>query len=94
MTEKSARQALMILRWPKTDGRPVCPKCGHDKAYILKVRPRFHCKQCRADFSITSDTIFSHSKVSAKELILAACLFVGGAKGVSSLQLSRYLGRQ
>jgi transposase-like protein len=27
-------------------------------------------------------------------LLLAACIFVGGAKGVSSLQISRYLGRQ
>jgi transposase-like protein len=94
MTEGNARRILMTLRWPKTGGSPVCPKCGHDKVYILKVRPCFRCKRCRADFSITSGTIFSHSKVSAKELILAACLFIGGAKGVSSLQLSRYLGRQ
>jgi hypothetical protein len=32
--------------------------------------------------------------MSAKNLILAACIFVGGAKGISSLQLSRYLGCQ
>ncbi len=32
--------------------------------------------------------------MSARSLILAACIFVGGAKGVSSLQLSRYLGCQ
>ena len=93
MSEEEARTALMALRWPATDGRPVCPKCSHE-AYVLRSRPAFRCKQCRRDFSTTSGTIFANSKVPAKDLILAACIFVGGAKGISGLQLSRYLGRQ
>jgi len=94
MSEAEARTTLMALRWPASDGRPVYPKCGHEKAYTLKSRPVFRCKQCRSDFSITSGTIFADSKVSAKDLILAACIFVGGAKDVSGLRLSRYLGCQ
>lgn len=84
----------MALRWPSSNGHPTCPKCGHDEVYFRKSRRTFLCKQCRKDFSIISGTIFAFSKVSAKDLILAACIFVGGAKGVSGLQISRYMGRQ
>jgi transposase-like protein len=94
MCEDEARGLLMLLRWPTTSGRPTCPKCGHDGAYTLKSRPSFSCKRCRCTFSVTSGTMLAGSKMSMKDLILAACIFVGGAKGISSLQLSRYLGRQ
>ena len=93
MSEEEARKTLMLLRWPKTDGRPTCPKCRNAEVYPLRTRPVFRCK-CRHQFSITSGTIFAGSKMSARSLILAACIFIGGAKGVSSLQLSRYLGCQ
>ena len=91
MTEDEARRVLMSCRWPRTGGRPVCPRCNHDDVYAIRTRATFRCKRCRKDVSITSGTIFSGSRVSAKGLILAACIFVGGAKGVSGLQLSRYM---
>jgi transposase-like protein len=91
MTEDEARRALMACRWPQTSGRPICPKCNHDDVYKIRTGSTFRCKRCRKDISITSGTIFAGSKVSAKDLILAACIFVGGAKGVSGLQLSRYM---
>jgi transposase-like protein len=91
---KEARRVLMTLRWPATGGRPVCPKCGCDEVYALRVRPCFRCKRCPRDFSVTSGTIFASSKISSRDILLAACLFVGGAKGISSLQLGRYFGRQ
>lgn len=94
MSEEDARRVLMTCRWPETAGRPVCPKCGHDEVYIIGGRRTFRCKRCRTDISVTSGTIFAGAKISAKDLLFAACIFVGGAKGVSSLQLSRYLGCQ
>jgi transposase-like protein len=94
MSDEEARKALMALRWPSSNGRPICPRCSHNEVYFRKSRRTFLCKRCVKDFSIISGTIFAFSKVSAKDLILAACLFVGGAKGVSGLQLSRYMGRQ
>jgi transposase-like protein len=84
----------MACRWPKTGGDPVCPKCGHEDVYVIRGRRTFRCKRCRIDISVTSGTIFAGSKISARDLLVAACIFVGGAKGVSSLQLSRYLGCQ
>jgi transposase-like protein len=94
MTEDDARRALMACRWPETGGNPVCPKCRHDEVYAIRKRRVFRCKRCRTDVSVTSGTIFAGSKISARDLLLAACIFVGGAKGISSLQLSRYLGCQ
>lgn len=94
MSEDDARRVLMVCRWPETGGHPVCPRCGHDELYTIRGRRTFRCKQCRTDVSVTSGTIFAGSKISAKDLVLAACIFVGGAKGVSSLQFSRYLGLQ
>ncbi len=94
MSDEDARKALMALRWRSSNGRPICPRCSHDEVYFRKSSRTFLCKRCAKDFSIVSGTIFAFSKVSAKDLILAACLFVGGAKGVSGLQLSRYMGRQ
>jgi transposase-like protein len=84
----------MALRWPASNGRPVCPRCEHNEVYLVRARRVFRCKRCATNFSITSGTIFASTRLSAKDLILAACIFVGGAKGVSSLQLGRYLGRQ
>jgi transposase-like protein len=84
----------VALRSSSTDGRPVSSKFDHDRITALSTRPIFLCKQCRTSFSVTSGTIFTGSKKSAKDLILAACIFVGGAKGVSGLQLARYMGCQ
>jgi transposase-like protein len=94
MSEDDARRVLMTCRWSKTGGRPVCTRCGHDEVYIIGDRRTFRCKKCRTDISITSGTIFAGAKISAKDLLLTACIFIGGAKGISSLQISRYLGCQ
>jgi hypothetical protein len=91
MTEDEARRVLMACRWPRTGGCPVCPRCNHDDVYAIRTRATFCWKRCRKDVSITSWTIFCGSRASAKDLILAACIFVGGAKGISGLQLSRYM---
>lgn len=58
---------LMAWRWP--NGRPECPKCGHDQFYIISARKQFNCKACRHHFSITSGTIFHSIKISARKLI-------------------------
>jgi transposase-like protein len=94
MSDDDARSVLRALRWPATNGKPFCPKCGNGDVYVLNSRQLFRCRRCRSDFSIVSGTIFSFSKLPAKDLLLAACILAGGAKGVSSLQLARYMGRQ
>jgi transposase-like protein len=79
------------LRWPDTDGSPVCPGCDCPVAYVYRCRRLFKCKACHRQFSVTSGTVFASRKLPFQVLLLAIGLFVNAAKGISSLQVSRDL---
>jgi transposase-like protein len=82
------------LRWPETNGSPICPRCECAKAYQLSTRRKFKCAACHHQFSVTSGTIFACRKLPFVDLLAAICLFVNAAKGASALQLSRDLDVQ
>ena len=64
--EQAAYLRFCVLRWPETDGRPVCPACACLDVYDLRTRQRFKCAACHRQFSVTSGTIFaSRRKCSA-----------------------------
>ena len=94
MGEDAAYEAFRKPRWPETAGEAVCPKCGCYEVYNLTTRRRFKCVACHAQFSVTSGTIFASRKLSFTDLLAAIVIFVNGAKGVSSLQVSRDLDVQ
>jgi transposase-like protein len=52
MTDVEAETAFKMVRWPDTNGAPVCPACGSVDAYEAR-RPngalRFRCKGCKKD---------------------------------------------
>ena len=60
--ERAAYRRFCALRWPETDGRPVCPACGCLDVYDLRTRQRFKCAACHRQFSVTSGTIFASRK--------------------------------
>jgi transposase-like protein len=91
LSEESAYKMFCRLRWPETDGSPVCPECGCPVAYVYRCRRLFKCKGCHRQFSVTSGTLFASRKLSFQLLLLAIGLFVNAAKGISSLQVSRDL---
>lgn len=91
MSDEAATEAFANLRWPDTDGEPVCPECGCLEHYDLKSRPVWKCKGCGKQFSITSGTIFHSRKLSLRDILGAIAIFTNGAKGYSALQLSRDL---
>src|SRR3984957_20135258 len=66
MTDAEAETTFRKVRWPETDGAPVCPHCGGLEAY-LNPRPkgstRYRCKACTKDFTITSGTPFASHKL-------------------------------
>ncbi len=90
--EEAAYHRFCGLRWPKTQGRPICPRCSSLAAYELAARRRFKCKACHHQFSVTSGTIFASRKLAFVDLLGAIAVLVNGAKGVSALQLSRCTG--
>lgn len=92
--EEAAYRRFRKLRWPETNGGPICPVCGCIEAYGLSSRRRFKCAACHRQFSVTSGTIFASRKLSFVDLLAAICLFVNASKGLSAVQLSRDLNVQ
>lgn len=92
--EDKAYSLFRKLRWPETNGAPVCPKCGHDHAYEIKTRRKFKCKACYHQYSVTSGTIFASRKLSFTDMLAAVVIVANAAKGVSAMQLSRDLDVQ
>lgn len=97
MTDQDAEMMFRRLRWASTEGAPVCPSCGSLDAYECR-RPngslRFRCraKECRADFTVTSGTLFHSHKMPLRMYLLAVALACNEVKGKNALALSRELG--
>jgi transposase-like protein len=89
--EDKAYETFRRLRWPQTNGEPVCCYCGCLDAYEIKSRRKFECSGCGRQFSVTSNSIFHGHKKSFTDLLAAICIIMNAAKGVSGLQLARDL---
>ena len=97
MSDSGVENVFLRLRWPETDGKPVCPGCGCAICYACR-RPagqlRWRCKACRRDFSITSGTLFAWHKLPLRTYLLAVAGFCNEVKGKSMLAFSRELDVQ
>src|ERR1700680_2970568 len=95
MSDTEAEAMFRKVRWPETDGAPVCPHCGGLNAYECR-RPngllRFRCRACREDFTITSGTLFAFHKLPSRGYLAAIAIFCNEVKGKSALAISRDLG--
>ncbi len=72
------------------DRDPVCPHCGGTDAYNcrrLKGAPRFRCRACVKDFTITSGTLFANHKLPLRAYLAAIAIFCNEVKGKSALAL-------
>lgn len=92
--EDAAYATFCKLRWPETDGEPVCPDCGCWNIYRITTRRRFKCAGCGKQFSVTSGTIFASRKMAFVDLLAAICIIANAKKGISALQLGRDLDCQ
>jgi transposase-like protein len=94
MSDGEAERTFKAVRWPDTQGEPVCPHCGGLDAYEAR-RPsgsiRFRCSACAKDFSITSGTLFASRKLPLRGYLAAIAIFCNEVKGKSMLALSRDL---
>src|ERR1700712_3299262 len=94
MKDEEAEMAFRRVRWADTDGGPVCSHCGGLDAYDcrrLKGAPRFRCRACKKDFTITSGTLFASAKLPLRCYLAAIAIFCNEVKGKSALALSRDL---
>src|SRR3954469_22942243 len=94
MKDEEAETAFRRIRWADTEGHPVCSHCGGLDAYDcrrLKGAPRFRCRACVKDFTITSGTLFASHKLPLRCYLAAIAIFCNEVKGKSALALSRDL---
>ena len=97
MSEAEAERTFIRLRWADGDGNAYCPHCGCAIVYSCRRpngAPRWRCKACRKDFSVTSGTLFHAHKLPLKSYLLAIAIFCNEVKGKSMLAMSRDLGVQ
>jgi transposase-like protein len=97
MSERGVENVFLRLRWPSTDGKPVCPGCGCTTCYVCPRPagdPRWRCKACRNDFSVTSGTLFAWHKLPLRTYLLAVAAFCNEVKGKSMLAFARELDVQ
>jgi hypothetical protein len=65
MSDDEAERVFVKLRWSDNDGKAFCPHCGCLIVYSCRRpngAPRWRCKACRKDFSVTSETLFFSPK--------------------------------
>src|ERR1700692_2247624 len=94
MKDADAEVTFRRIRWADTNGEPVCPHFGGVDAYDcrrLKGAPRFRCRACVKDFTITSGTLFASHKLPLRCYLAAIATFCNEVKGKSALALSREL---
>jgi transposase-like protein len=97
MSTQGAENIFRRVRWPQTDGKPVCPLCNCQICYDCRRapdRPRWRCKACGADFSVTSNTLFAWHKLPIKTYLMAIAVFCNEVKGKSMLAFCRDLDVQ
>ncbi len=88
--EEKAEAWFAEQRWP--DG-PRCPRCAkQDIARRINRNPMpFYCRKCRRYFSVTSGTLFAKTRIPLRKWALAMYLMSVAPKGVSSVQMGKFL---
>src|SRR5438309_805437 len=97
MSDEAAERVFIRLRWTDNDGNAYCPHCGCTIVYSCRRpngAPRWRCKACRKDFSVTSGTLFAFHKLPLRSYLLAIVIFCNEVKGKSMLAMGRDLGVQ
>jgi transposase-like protein len=89
-TEEKCAEFLAQQRW---GNEITCPKCGviGIKAYKL-ASGRLKCATCRNPFTVRMGSVFEDSKIPLRKWFFAIYLCTSLKKGVSSIQLAKYLG--
>ena len=90
-SEEKCREYLEQQRW---NGIPACPFCGSINVHRFPNGNIFKCreKECRSKFSVTVGTIYENTKIPLSKWFLATYILSVHSKGISSLQLSNWIG--
>jgi transposase-like protein len=91
--EEACKAYLVARRWPEG---VCCPRCGNPAVYDLPSRKwHWQCEQCAPDgyrFSHIAGTIFENTNKPLRDWFKVAHLMLVSKKGMSALQIMRYMG--
>src|SRR5665213_2008860 len=82
---------LELQRWGENGANRYCPHCGVTKTYKFSNSKLYKCSACRKQFTVTIGTIFEGSHIPLYKWFWAVFLNTSLKKGISSVQLSKYL---
>ena len=88
--ENTCRDWLAEKRWGGHD-KAVCPHCNHNVCYIHTGIDRYTCQSCAKQFSVRANTIFEGSRLPLVKWYISIYLFTSMKKGISSIQLAKYI---
>jgi transposase-like protein/IS1 family transposase len=92
-TEDDCIRYLVVRRWPNG---VRCPRCDSERVYPVKTMGfRWQCYACTSEsyrFSHLTGTIFENTNKPLKNWFRVAHLMLVSKKGMSALQISRYMG--
>lgn len=89
-TQKKCVKHLEKIRWGDS---PVCPYCNNDEHISPRADSfRYQCNNCGRSFSVMIDTIFEGTNMPLPTWFMMISIMVNSKMGVSSKEMSRYLG--
>ncbi len=90
-SQQACLRALKYHRWPNGF---ECPRCGHNKAYVLERHFLHQCARCRHQTSVTAGTVFEKTKLPLPTWFAAIYLMNADKGGISTSRLSQMIGVQ
>jgi len=91
--EEACKGYLVARRWPEG---VRCPRCGNPAVYDLKSRKwHWQCQKCDPNgyrFSHIAGTIFENTNKPLRDWFKVVHLMLTSKKGMSALQIMRYMG--
>ena len=88
-TETQCAAALCQARWPSGF---QCPGCGGRRYSVVKTRHLYPCTTCHHPTSLTSGTLFEHTKLPLTVWFLAIHRLTQAKTALSALALMRQIG--
>ena len=88
-TERACLEAAARVRW--RDGFR-CPRCGHDRAYVLERHAIRQCRECAFQASPTAGTLFENTRLPLTKWFAAIYLATADKGGISAERLRKMIG--
>lgn len=85
--DAAARRYLTEMRW--FEG-VACPRCGTE--VVGSTSKGWWCSSCRQWFTLTSGTVFSHTRIGLRDWLHAVWLLTNEKSGVSAMSVARGIG--